>query len=83
MKIYSIKDYVADNFDNLMLFVNDGVASRWFHGALLKTEALNAKDLALFQIGEFDCDSAEIKAVIPRLVVSASAFIGDENDSKI
>lgn len=80
MKIYSIKDYVADNFDNLMLFINDGVASRWFHGALQKTDALNAKDLALFQVGEFDVDSAELKAVVPRLVVSASAFLGGEDD---
>lgn len=64
-KIYSIKDAVAGQFSEPRIFMNEGLAVRWFKNLCEKSEI--ASDLALYYLGEYDLESGAIS--------SASEFV--------
>ena len=64
-KIYSVKDAVAGQFSEPRIFMNEGLAVRWFKNLCEKSEI--ASDLALYYLGEYDLESGAI--------VSAPEFV--------
>ena len=49
-KIYSVKDVVAGQFSEPRIFMNEGLAVRWFKNLCEKSEI--SSDLSLYYLGE-------------------------------
>lgn len=58
-EMYAIKDVVAGQISEPRLFVNSGVADRWFQTAFVEKSDI-AGDLQLWFIGSFNSESGEI-----------------------
>lgn len=56
MRVYSVKDLVAQEFGPPVLARNDKVASRMYL-ALLTQNKLDQNDFELYALGEFDTDT--------------------------
>ncbi|NLE01519.1 MAG: hypothetical protein GX640_16765 [Fibrobacter sp.] len=61
MRLYSIKDQVAEKFGPVFTAVNDGVAVRQFTGLLKQVDYVGEYDL--YCLAEFDDDSGSISTV--------------------
>lgn len=61
MKLYSVKDQVAEKFGPVFTAVNDGVAVRQFTGILKQVDYVGEYDL--YCVSEFDDETGSIKAV--------------------
>ena len=61
MKLYSVKDQVAEKFGPVFTAVNDGVAVRQFTGLLKQVDYVGEYDL--YCVAEFDDEQGSIKAV--------------------
>lgn len=72
LKIYSIQDIKAGNFNNPLFAVNDLCACRSISNALADPAtslALDPADFILFCIGEFDSQSGVITPLdVPKLI---------------
>lgn len=64
-KIYSVKDAVAGQFSEPRIFLNEGLAVRWFKNLCEKSDIFS--DLSLYYLGEYDLESGAIS--------SASEFV--------
>ena len=61
MRLYSIKDQVAEKFGPVFTAVNDGVAFRQFRGVINQADYIGEYDL--YCVAEFDDEQGSIKAV--------------------
>lgn len=61
MKLYSVKDLVAEKFGPVFTAVNDGVAVRQFTGLLKQVDYVG--EYVLYCVAEFDDEHGSIKAV--------------------
>ena len=61
MKLYSVKDQVAEKFGPVFMAVNDGVAVRQFTGLLKQVDYVGEYDL--YCVAEFDDEHGSIKSV--------------------
>ena len=66
-KIYSVKDVVAGQFSEPRIFMNEGLAVRWFKNICEKSEI--AQDFVLYYLGEYDIESGAISSA-PEFVMN-------------
>lgn len=66
-KIYSVKDAVAGQFSEPRIFMNEGLAVRWFKNLCEKSEI--ASDLSLYYLGEYDLEGGAISSA-PEFVMN-------------
>lgn len=72
--VYSIRD-VHTGFMTPTVELNDAVAKRNFEHAIMNSASLmnsHPEHYGLYCIGEFDSDTADMIACMPRLIVDAS-----------
>lgn len=76
MKVYSIRDCVADIYSGLYMFTNDAVAIRWFNNMISSDDFASKirNDMQLFRVGEFDQDTGLIEQESPTLVVKGADY---------
>lgn len=77
LKMYSIKDLIADEFGPIQLLKNDAVATRMFKNIMLQEAKnnINPEDFRLYCVGEFNNATGEVS---PTLSVVALDF-NEEN----
>lgn len=66
-KIYSVKDAVAGQFSEPRIFINEGLAVRWFKNLCEKSDI--SSDLSLYYLGEYDLESGSISSA-PEFVMN-------------
>lgn len=71
MKVIALRDKVEQKFRSMTIDVNDESAQRNFTYAVNNSPELlfKAKDLELYDLGEFDDDNGTILPVIPSVLI--------------
>lgn len=74
MKVYSMRDTVADVYNGLYMFSNDAVACRWFGAVLESDDKIVAfkNDMQLFRVGEFNMDTGMLDVENPVLIMKGA-----------
>lgn len=67
MRVYSVKDLVAQEYGPPVLARNDKVASRMYL-ALLAQNKLDQNDFELYALGEFDSDTGMFRTEEPQRI---------------
>lgn len=69
MRLYSVKDLVADECGPVITAKNDAVATRMFIGLVTSDKSINPNDYQLLYLGVFDTSSGIVKGnELPALV---------------
>lgn len=72
LNIYAVKDTIQGAFMNPFYLQNDQVAMRSFKNTIeseqMNTIKMNAKDMQLYKLGEFEEETGEIKSEVKFLV---------------
>lgn len=76
MKVYSVRDSVADVYNGLYMFTNDAVAARWF-GSMITSDEFASKiknDMQIFRVGSFNQDTGFLEKEEPTLIAKGADY---------
>lgn len=74
MNLYSIKDFVSNEFGPVFSQKNDGTALRAARDTLSRVPPHSINDFGLFGLGELDIVTGQISPVVPYQVEGALFF---------
>lgn len=77
-KLYVIWDDVAGNGSDLLAFVNDGVAVRYFRDFLRTLDKSNRKDFSLMYCGNYDSSTLVFTTNSTEVVIATGKDFADE-----
>lgn len=76
MKLYSVKDNVANEFGPIQHCKNDGVALRMYEHSL--KDSINKEDYTLYHVGEINDETGEIQPLLFEVEITINTEVEED-----